>query len=221
MLPKSLNLFRLIIALFLLAIGLQTIFLLAFPKSQTALSSADLMIVFPGDNNRIEMGFKLAFDGYAPNLAISGVGIPHITALAKKYAPRNGVRFLSGSTSRSTLEDALAMKEIVQHNQFKSVILVTSAYHIPRAYLISRLVLIGTGVRLQYYAVHDKQPLPRNSAATMIRGKLLTNEVVKLWGSGVELAWYLTTGTLPRDNAMLHKISLFMRKNIFYCPKLQ
>lgn len=166
------------------------------------------------------MGFKLAQEIHTPNFAITGIGMKHVTDLAKKYGNQDGINLLSGAKSRSTFEDALVMKQLLKQHQFKSVILVTSDYHMPRAYLISRLVLLGTGVRLQYFTVHEKNR-KHSMSTSMAQCKLLSNEIVKLWGSIVELAWYQATGILPRDIVLLNKISSLMRKNIFYCPDTQ
>lgn len=211
------NAFRFIITFFIIVICLQTAFFLTFPKSKPPPPRSDLIIVFPGDDNRISTGFRLAQDGFAPNFAISGVNLPKVTALAKNFGLQKNVHLHSGEKSRSTIEDAVALRQLVTQHQYKSVLLVTSTYHIPRAYLLSRLILIGTGVKLHYFGV-QKNHFASGMTAAMIKCKIMNNEMVKMWGSGVELSWYLATGTLSRDIDFFEKISLFMRKNIFYCP---
>lgn len=203
-----------LIAAFILILCLQTGFFVMFPESQPVPSSSDLAMVFPGGDARIATGIKLVQEGHAPNFAISGVGLSGITALSKKHGGTEGVRLLAGANSRSTIEDALVMRRIVKEHQFKSVLLVTSAYHMPRSYLIARLLLLGTGAELHYYAAPDPQHLDEESVG-LVRCKILANEMVKLWGSGVELAWYLATGTLPRDIPTLKEISIFMKKRVF------
>lgn len=170
-------------------------------------------MVFPGGAARVATGFKLANGGYAPNLAISGTGSSGLQALMKKYGRSEGVRLLSGGKSRSTIEDALVMRRIVQEHRFKSVLLVTSAYHMPRAYLIARLFLLGTGAKLSFFVVPDSHPLEDRSSR-FARCKIMVSEMVQLWGSGAELGWYLATGILPRDIPTLKEISLFMKKSV-------
>jgi len=203
-----------VLATVLIILSLQTVFFLLFPQSQKCPPPADLVIVFPGTYSRITTGIKLAQDGFASNLVISGFSLPKLATLVKKLGGKEEISLLDGSVSRSTIEDALIMRKIVKEHHFTSVILVTSAYHMPRSYLIARLLLASTGASLSLYPSQDSQPAGKEGDEPA-RYKTMAAEMLKLWGSGVELLWYIASGTLPRDIAPLQKICLTIKKSAF------
>lgn len=210
----GMKLFYIPFTVILLVLGSQAGLYLIFKIQPTTTFHTDLIIVFPGESSRIATGFKLVQNGLAPNFALAGINSSKIMSLSRQYGKLDGVNVIPSVKSRSTLEDALALKEIVKQYNFNSVLLVTSTYHMPRAFLLARLVLIGTKVRLTTYPAETKDPVASRDKIE-VRCKDALNEIAKFWGSGFELASYLATGILPRDIPILKKISLFMRKNIF------
>ena len=208
------KLLRVAMPVALSVILLQAGFFLFFQTSRTPPAQADLIMVFNGAPARIVAGFKLAQDGYAPNVAISGLGMPQIAAQARKYRLPGAARLIPSGKCRSTFEDVFRMRQIVEQHHIKSVLLVTSSHHLPRAYLLSRLFLVGTGVRLEPFAVSDERQ--GGKASVLLKGQLLMNEMVKFWGSSFEMAGYLISGRLLLDSPVYLKISQSFKKKVLF-----
>lgn len=104
-------------------------------------SRADAIVVLTGGKGRIEAGLGLLRSGRAPTLVLSGVDrdaamdtifLNGITAEEKE-----NIILEKGSTT--TYENALYIRRIAEERGFKSMILLTSWYHMKRArYAFSR-----------------------------------------------------------------------------------
>lgn len=161
---------------------------------------SDAIVVFAGDADRVEAGFSLALNGAAERLIISPATEEAFESANGKYGPIGShLTPIIENKARITFENALWTRRIVHEYGLKSVILVTTLYHMPRSYFLARLLLIGTGVRIQRYAVVWRSEY----SGRMFVGcppRLLYAEMLKFWGSLFELARYLVTGSLPGPN---------------------
>ena len=107
--------------------------------------SADAIFVLTGGEGRIQEGYRAWSGGAARELYILGAGrrVP-VTRIVPE-ASRLPAGVLSHihveGWSENTLENAFSAKSAVGEGRYSSVILVTSDYHIPRAYLAFRKVL--------------------------------------------------------------------------------
>ncbi len=159
--------------------------LIYFARPVSVDTPADLIAVFPGDAGRIEAGVNLAARGAAPNLLVGGMSPvkSEVKALAARYPdfPAD-FRLINPATCHDTVQDALATREQIRRHGFTSVILVTSDYHMLRSWVLLKLSLAGTGVRVERFAVPSL-----NAASTQRSAYLLGAEMVKFWGSLVEL----------------------------------
>jgi len=170
----------------------------AFPILSTAPggqlpAKADLIAVFPGKQERIEAGVKLAAAGHGLHLAVAS-HVPTekiIEPYLKKYPiPGNTIKTLTAGLSRDTFEDALVTLQLVKKHNFKSIILVTSDYHMTRAFTLLRLMLWNSKVQITRWAVTG------NSEARYLE---VLSEMVKFWGSLCELILFKVSGRLPLD----------------------
>ena len=92
----------------------------------------DLVVVITGGRQRIETGVKLLKAGYAPILFIASATPNQL----KNYLVENNVRpeqLVYGANVVSTKDKAREIIEFVNNNSIRSIRLVTSAYHMPRA----------------------------------------------------------------------------------------
>ncbi len=114
------------------------------------LKPADAIVILSGEEKeRIEYGVKLFKDGWArkDRIIMSGgpaVGNHTSASLMKEYAGYLGVpgRYvLTEDRSRSTEENAVYTKGILNRKGYRSIILVTSPYHSKRASVIFQEVL--------------------------------------------------------------------------------
>lgn len=121
----------------------------SFLTPQDKLEKSDVIVVISGGDTteRTAEGVKLFKDGYAPFILFSGAARSGDVSNAKtmqRYAVRQGVpqgKIIIEEESTSTYENALFTKPILEKNNFKKIILVTSSYHQRRAYMNFTYVL--------------------------------------------------------------------------------
>ncbi|MCK4986165.1 MAG: YdcF family protein, partial [Desulfobacterales bacterium] len=89
-------------------------------------------------------------------------------------------------------ENALYTDKLVEAHNFRDVILVTSDYHMPRSYLIMRL-LTSPSVRIQRYSVHEINESESSWQRLIQKWRLLMSEMVELYGTLVQAAIYPST----------------------------
>ncbi|MEJ5363531.1 MAG: YdcF family protein [Desulfosoma sp.] len=171
---------------------------------------ADAVVVFAGAAKRIQAGWDLVRSGAAPKIAVSPALPAQLSAYAQRFGPLPPDAVLPEPRARTTFENALLCREIIRDHGLKRVILVTSAYHAPRSYLLLKALTWGSGVDIALHAVTDGSP---SVPAYVFRNrKILYNEMLKLWGSLAEGAVYALRGKLPADNPKMLWISRSLRE---------
>ena len=98
----------------------------------------------------------------------------------RKYGLKDTVAHIPEDQATTTFENALYISRIIKANQYKTVILVTSDYHMPRSLALLRLFLAGTGVRIHAHLVYGSSGAVAVNATLL---KLVYNEMVEFWGS--------------------------------------
>ena len=110
----------------------------------------DLIAVFAGGGDRFKRGIALAREGAAPSIVVSPANPKSLSNL-KKHLAGTECRIIEEAKAATTCENAYYVAKIIRRNDFKSVILVTSWWHMPRSYLLLWLALAGTGVKIVPY----------------------------------------------------------------------
>ncbi len=192
-------------------IQISAFFLLA--DNTKNLSAADLLIAFPGEKEREAAFWALAAQGLAPNLAIINSTAKRLKNKAEENQIDKSVNLLDGGKSRSTFEDAFVAAEIIRKNNFNSVILVTSSYHMPRALFLLKAHLLGLGMKVdvQYYPFIAEETKPLTA-----RLGHHYNEMIKIWGSILEITANHLSGKLINDSPYMQSISEFAQDYLFY-----
>lgn len=115
------------------------------------LEKVDAIAVFSGDSGaRTERAVELLKDGYADYLILSGGKVYDDVTMAelmKKHAIKLGVdesKILIDNEAATTNENAEFTTSIIEENNFKSVIVVTSDYHTRRSKLAMEKALENT-----------------------------------------------------------------------------
>lgn len=113
-----------------------------------ASSKADGIVVLTGGSDRIEEAVGLLEAGRAKRLLITGVNQATSANALKGIAPQTA-SLLSccidlDRNALNTLGNALESARWVQEQNYKSIIVVTANYHIPRSMLELKRVLPGT-----------------------------------------------------------------------------
>ena len=140
-----------IIAVTIILLGIIGANLGKFLVQSDKLEKADAIAVFSGDNGpRTEKGVELLKEGYADYLILSGGKVYDDVTMAelmKNHAIKLGVdesKILIDDEAATTNENADFTADIIEENNFKSVIVVTSDYHTRRSKLAMEKALEDT-----------------------------------------------------------------------------
>jgi uncharacterized SAM-binding protein YcdF (DUF218 family) len=185
---------RVICSTFILitTILLQTTYTFYIFLKYNSLRPADAVLVFAGGSYRIEAGYKIVKEGYADALIVSPATPEIIAEYNKRLNLRQAAITIIEDQAMSTFENALYTKKLVDAHDFRNVILVTSDVHMPRSYLIMRL-LTSPGVRIQRYTVYENSEFMSSRQRLMQKWRLLMIEMIELYGTLVQAAIYPLT----------------------------
>lgn len=149
---------------------------------------ADGIVVFTGGQDRIAGAVTLLADGIAERLLISGVHPRTTQRMLSDFAGIQGDLFSCcidlGREARDTIGNADETAAWARSHDFKSLIVVTSSYHMPRS--LTELGHALPGVRLQGYSVSPSLDLSHwwQNPGTI---RLLVSEYVKYLATHVRL----------------------------------
>lgn len=151
---------------------------------------ADAVIVLSGGKGRIQEGYRAWRSGAGRDFCVLGAGrdvkpaqfLPDVASLSPEALSRIRVE----GWSENTLENAFSAKTIAEQRGYSSVILVTSDYHVPRAYLAFRKIL-PPDVVLSVIRVRAESGDPAGVVWRWARRHFL--EGWKYWGYRVLLRW--------------------------------
>ena len=161
----------------------------------------EAIIVFGESTNRVKAGYGLAGTLTTRYLIISSAIEDQLDAYDQRYKMPPGVQHITEPLARTTLENAVYIQKIIQRHRLSSIVLVTSAYHMPRSLALLKLCLAGSGVNVRIYcAPIGKESHVTGYFNTKKGGKTLYNEMVRFWGSLGEWAVFKVRGELPRGN---------------------
>lgn len=106
-------------------------------------AQVDAIVVLAGGKGRVEEGVRLFREGRAQWLFL--VGVDPTVRKKDLYRPHPGdplpERVVLEKASRNTLENALYGRDLVQAHGVRTVLLITSRYHLKRATLLFRNAL--------------------------------------------------------------------------------
>lgn len=116
---------------------------LSYSLRGAAASRADAIVALTGGKGRIEAGLVLLRSGAAPTLVLSGVDrdADMDTIFLNGVTAEEKENIILEKASTTTYENALHVRRIAEERGFKSMILLTSWYHMKRArYAFSRVL---------------------------------------------------------------------------------
>ena len=126
--------YTLIVAIACWLLGFCMFGVYAYMLKYSAIPSADAIVVLTGGAERLPTALSLLEDKKAPKMLISGVNSKvSMGALFGRINEDYLKRIDLGYKADNTFENALETKEWVLKNDVKSVLLVTSFYHMPRS----------------------------------------------------------------------------------------
>ena len=187
----------------------QVIFFIYALSDSCQYTNADPVVVFGGGAGRIEKGYELISNGYSKHLIISPAKPVSLAKYDNKYGWKKGFKHIYETKARTTFENAVYIKRLIAKHHFKSVLLVTSTWHLPRSYLLLKTQLLFSGIQI-YRVGSNCSSTGRLSwwESPKIR-KFVYDEFIQLWGSVGEYFIYLLNGKLPEKN--LKGMAIFKR----------
>lgn len=104
---------------------------------------ADAIVVLAGGKGRVDEGIKLFREGRAAYLFL--IGVDPAVRKSDLYRPQPGdpspERVILEKASRNTLENAIYGRDLILRQQVRSVLLITSRYHMKRSAILFRNAL--------------------------------------------------------------------------------
>lgn len=175
---------------------LQSFFFVYVISAKPDIESADLIVAFEGRRGRASEAYSLADQSYAPVLVISPATHQTLEVYDRRFQPKHQFDRIIEKNAQTTFENALYSGRIVKKHHFKTIILVTSWNHMPRSYLLFKMVLFGTKTRIQPYCVATGKLNRENWYRYPVGWKMVYNEMLESWGSMIELVKYRFSGDL-------------------------
>jgi uncharacterized SAM-binding protein YcdF (DUF218 family) len=122
--------------------------------------NSDAIVVLAGGRGRVEEGVKLYRTGKGERLFLIGVdpAVRKADLYNEKVNGRSGEQVYLENASRNTLENAIFAREMLLKHDVKSIMLITSRYHMKRSLLIFRNILPGE-IAIYPYPVTAKVPV--------------------------------------------------------------
>jgi uncharacterized SAM-binding protein YcdF (DUF218 family) len=116
-----------------------------FSYRQSSTTKADAIVVLAGGKGRVDEGVRLYRERRAGYLFL--IGVDPSVRKSDLYRPQPGDPSPDGvvleRASRNTLENAILGRDVILRRQIKSVLLITSRYHMKRAAILFRNALPG------------------------------------------------------------------------------
>ena len=142
---------------------------------------SDAIVVLTGGRGRVEEGIRLYRSGHARWLLLAGVD-PSVKR-RELFRDQPGETLADGvileKGSRTTLENALYARDLLTSRGVRSIQLITSRYHMPRALLLFRQ-LLPREVAIYPYPVESRN-LPAVWWREPVGIRLLFTEFYKYW----------------------------------------
>lgn len=148
---------------------------------------ADAIVVLTGGKGRAEEGLSLLRQGRADLLILSGVNEDADAAsifFYSRLAQKEHDSIVLDKVSRSTYENAEVVSGIVREKGIRSIILITSGYHMKRADFIFRHIAAPDVIIYNYVA-----PTPNFDVARWWEGRSLMLVMVEF----LKYLWYCLT----------------------------
>jgi uncharacterized SAM-binding protein YcdF (DUF218 family) len=145
-------------------------------------STAEAVVVFAGSDARVMRAYRLLEAGAADVLIISPSNENDIAIYRDKFSAGGEIAHITETQARNTFENALYVKRIICQYTFRSIILVTSEFHMPRSYALLRMMCMGKDVEI---LTHKTKGLRNtlNMPDWIFKELLLIREMCKFWGS--------------------------------------
>lgn len=148
---------------------------------ESAPGVTDAIVVLTGGRGRVEEGFRMLVKGEGRLLVLLGVS-PSVTPqdlFGNRLRGIDPQRIILEKGSRTTIENALFGRRVLQEQGVGSIRLITSRYHMVRSLLLFER-LLPPGIRIIPHPVENRQMSSWRSLDPAA-GRLLWSEMYKYW----------------------------------------
>jgi uncharacterized SAM-binding protein YcdF (DUF218 family) len=182
--------FRVAVAAFVaVALGFP-VFVWSLPRASSDPGQADAIVALTGGEGRLQAGIELLDLGKGRRLLISGVHAgtsrEELFAAVGQLSPRSACCIDLGRGAEDTIGNADETAAWVKGNGYRSLIVVTASYHMPRSLMELRSVLPETNL-VAYPVFPDRVRLDEWWSDPETTG-VIAGEYLKFVGSAVRLA---------------------------------
>lgn len=189
--------FRVAVAAFVVAALGFPVFVWSLPRASADPGYADGIVALTGGEGRLLAGIELLDQGKGERLLISGVheGTSRVELFAAvgQLSARSSCCIDLGRSAADTIGNAEETASWVGRHRYRSIIVVTASYHMPRSMMELRAVLPGTQL-VPYPVFPDQVRLSEWWGDPETTG-VLAGEYLKFVGSSVRLAIATRLGT--------------------------
>lgn len=161
--------------------------------------ASDVIVVFRGREAGTRAAYQLVEKGLAPALIVSPATSRQLALFDRNYDAVDKINHVQEANARTTFENALYTSKLIQDHGYRKGILVTSWDHMPRSYLLLKVMLRGTKCQVTPYMVGTAKINATNWFRHRMGWKMAYNELVETWGSLIELVLYHAAGHIPRN----------------------
>jgi len=181
--------FRVVVALFVLAVLGFPIFVWSLPRASSAPPASDAIVALTGGEGRLAAGLELLELGKGQRLLISGVHSgttrAELFAAVGQLPMRAACCVDLGRGAENTIGNAGETAVWADKHGYRSIIVVTATYHMPRSLMELRAVMPGTKL-VPYPVFPDRVRLAEWWSDPETTG-VLTGEYLKFIVSAVRL----------------------------------
>jgi uncharacterized SAM-binding protein YcdF (DUF218 family) len=160
---------------------------------------ADAIVALTGDKDRIDVAVRLLVEGHGNRLLISGVNERTSKDALREQAPASAELYACcidiGRDAQDTIGNASETLAWVETHGFRSLIIVTSSYHMPRS--LAELERVLPGVELVPHAVGTEQMHMDHWWLHAPTARLLFREYLKFIPAAARLVWTRVSGQRP------------------------
>jgi hypothetical protein len=150
--------------------------ILHWPPSPKPQEKFDLLAVFGGDPDRVRLAIQLGQEGVGTAFVVSDSNSEQMKKYFQTFGMPGNAKIILEPYARTTDQNARMVSKIIRAQGFQKILLVTSWFHQPRAYLLLRLGLLGSGCDVR---VKSSEPTPADFYFT----PEFQMELFKFWGS--------------------------------------
>jgi uncharacterized SAM-binding protein YcdF (DUF218 family) len=195
--------FRIAAAIFVVAALGFPIFVWSLPRASADPGEADAIVALTGGEGRLQAALDLLAQGKGRRLLISGVhsetSREELFAAVGELSPRATCCVDLGRSAANTIGNAEETAAWVERRGYRSIIVVTASYHMPRSLMELRTVLPET--RLVPYPVFPDRVRLDEWYSDPETTAVLAGEYVKFIASSARLALVTGLGTRTAPEA--------------------